>query len=240
MSGIRSRRRRGLLLAFVAGVGALVVASPVLADDFSQGNGANAAANWKAYVRTASGYTLTTTVASSSTAGISFDFQPMPDPSVPQGSTSFFATTHPGDLLGDLTGKTLTATFTISETDPAFTYYGYGQSWNEGTTPASVRLYFHGNTTGTFDPADYWWSNPASATLASLVGNTVTLTVSLDGTNWSDYYGKLGTAVPDQFAASVADVTMIGLSFGGGSFFSNGVGLSSGSATFTLSSFSAR
>lgn len=227
--------RRMVVLVCLPVVGALALASPVLADDFSQGQGAAAAANWKAEVQNP-GYGLSSTVASSTADGISFNLQTIAaDHSQSAGATSFLATTHPGDLHGDLTGKTVSATFTITGTAPVFTYY-----YSCGATPPSVRLFFEGNTQGKFNPADYWWSNPVSATLASAVGNQITLTASIgDPSAWSDYYGQYGTAAPDGFAAAAADVTKIGLSFGGGCFFSNGVGVSSGSATFTLEDFSA-
>jgi hypothetical protein len=41
------------------------------------------------------------------------------------------------------------------------------------------------------------------------------------------------------FMDAASNVTMIGLSFGGGCFFENGVGTIDGSGTFTLDSFSA-
>ena len=64
-------------------------------------------------------------------------------------------------------------------------------------------------------------------------------TVSLNGANWSDFYGHFGNdpGYSAGFAAAASDVTMIGLSFGGGCFFENGVGTDDGSGTFTLNSF---
>ena len=204
----------------------LTLVAPVAADDFSQGASVNAAPDWKVYNYNPSGRAYATSVATSSSAGIGFDFLSAPN-------TAFFMTGQQKDLLGNLTGKTITATFTIPATTASFMYYG-----TCGSTPASVRLFFEGNMTGPLDYANYWWSNPYSATLASLVGTTVTLTVPIDPAKWSDWNGQWGTTVPDGFAAAAADVSTIGLSFGGGCFFANGVGVSSGSASFVLSSYS--
>ena len=72
-------------------------------------------------------------------------------------------TDHQGSgLLGDLTGKTLTATFTITGTATAFTYYKEGDPENDGKcgtpAPASVRLYFEDSTNGPFTPDTAGWS----------------------------------------------------------------------------------
>ena len=206
----------------------LTLAAPVAADDFSQGASVNAAPNWKVYNYNPSGRAYATTVATSTSAEIGFSFLSAPN-------TAFFMTGQQKDLLGDLTGKTITATFTIATTSAAFTYYG--APGDCGLVGPSVRLFFEGNMTGPLDYADYWWSNPYSYTLASLVGDTVTLTVPIDPAKWSDWNGQMGTTVPDGFGAAAADVTSIGLSFGGGCFFANGVGVSSGSASFVLSSY---
>jgi hypothetical protein len=230
--------KKVLMSALAMTAAALVVAAPVWANDFSQGQGVNAAANWKVYGINPSGMAYGSSKVASSSDGVGFDFQAMPDTNSTGTGTSLLMTTHPGGLLGDLSGKTVSATFTVTGTNPVFTYYGDGQPWNSCGTPASVRLYFEGNTNGPFAYSKYWWSNPGSATLASVVGNTVTLSVPLDASEWSNWGGQLGSSIPGQFNAAAADVSGIGLSFGGGCFFANGVGLASGSASFQLKSYS--
>lgn len=211
----------------------LGLAAPTLATDFSQGGAANAAANWKVYNYNLSNRAYASRVATTFNTGIGFDFLSKPD-------TALFLTKQDKSLLGDLTGKTITATFTMNRSaGAAFTYYGAPDACG---TPASVRLFFEGNTNGpfTYDTAGfskYWWSNPDSATLASVFGDTVTLTVPVDTANWSNWGGQLASAVPTYFAAAVSDVSMIGLSFGGGCFFANGVGMSAGSASFVLTDY---
>ncbi len=237
MSRTTVRLRAALAVLAAASVTALVIASPAFAEGFAQGKGSKAAANWKVEARNASGRALNATVATSyPDGGIGFEMPTLENPEEPQGSATFLATDHPGPLLGDLTGKTITATVEIEGEDPVFTYDSFGYSCSR---PASVRFIVEGNTQGPFNPADYWWSNPVGATLESLVGKSATLSVPLEGSQWSNYYGHFGTGEEaEAFAASVADVTDIGLSFGGGCFFSNGAGLASGSATFHLLSFS--
>ena len=96
----------------------LTLAAPAAADDFSQGASVNAAPNWKVYNYNPSGQAYATSVATSFSTGIGFGFLSAPN-------TAFFMTGQQKDLLGDLTGKTITATFTISaSSDAAFTYYG--------------------------------------------------------------------------------------------------------------------
>jgi hypothetical protein len=174
----------------LAAVVALMLTASALGDDFSQGKGAKAAPNWKVLSLGSSGQTLTSKPAQAFADGIGFAFGTTPD-------TKLFVTSRPGSgLLGALTGKTLTATFTITGTATAFTFFGEGQPAYDCGLPASVRLYFEGNTTGPYMHAKQWWSNPQAYTLTSLVGNTLTLTVPLDTANWSDGRGELAADVP--------------------------------------------
>lgn len=167
--------------------------------------------------------------------GIAFEFLNTPD-------TALLATSHPsynGSLLGDMTGKSLSATLGITVTDgsPVFTYYGEPDGCGR---QANVRFYFQTDTGGKFAETDYWWSNPVSVDLEDLsTGVDQTLVVSLsDPSAWSDYYGHFGSdpQYSAAFADAVKDVQLIGVSFGGGCFFENGVGVQpgTGSAIFRL------
>ena len=146
-----------------------------------------------------------------------------------------------GGLLGDIRYKTVTATFTVSGVHGAFTYFGEPSC---GGTTANARLYFDTSNAGGFDETHFWWSNPTSVTLnpasAVLANGTVTVTANVEGSEWSDFFGHHGNeeAYSAGFNAAAANVTDIGLSFGGGCFFENGVGTSDGSGSLTLNSFS--
>lgn len=144
-------------------------------------------------------------------------------------------------LLGDLTGKSVSASFTVSGLNAGqnFTYYGEPDAC--GGTAVHVRYFFETSGAGGFNEAHYWWSNPVAIDLNTVSGSATLATVPLTGANWSDYYGHFGNdpTYATGFNAAVSNVTMMGLSFGGGCFFENGVGTTDGSGTFTLNSFTA-
>ena len=169
--------------------------------------------------------------------GISFDFLNTPD-------TALLATSHPsynGTLLGDLTGKTVSATVGVTVTPTSdFDYYGEPDGCGR---QANVRLYFQTDTGGKFQETDYWWSNPFSVDLEALKAGDQTIAASLsDPAAWSDFYGHFGSdpQYAAAFAEAVKDVQLIGVSFGGGCFFENGVGIKqgTGSGSFRLMDYS--
>jgi hypothetical protein len=56
-----------------------------------------------------------------------------------------------------------------------------------------------------------------------------------DPSQWSDWHGQKGdssSGVTAAFDSAISKVSEIGLSFGGGCFFENGVSITSGTATF--------
>lgn len=141
-------------------------------------------------------------------------------------------------LLGDLSAdSSVSARFAVSGVTGIFTYMGepYCGPPVGGALP-NVRFYFQTSNAGGFDETHYWWSNPVSWTLTN---GSMTLTNPLSPATWSDYNGHAGdvTAYTAGFYAALSNVTDIGLSFGGGCFFENGVGTTDGSGTFTLNSF---
>ena len=216
----RSRLARLVLVGTATIATALLSSAPVMAD----------ASNWKVgYYTPSSVGTLSFAQAKPGGGIASLDF-------TNQSNTALLVTTHgasKGDTLGDLTGKTISASFHISGAG-AFTYYGQPDACG---TPASTRLFFQTDNGGGFAYTHYWWSNPASHVLANDSG---TLTVNLDPALWSDWNGQSGTTEPAGFADAVSNVKTIGLSFGGGCFFENGVGTVDGSGTFTLTDFTVR
>jgi hypothetical protein len=218
----RSRLPR-LVLVGVTAIATIVLSSaPAMAG----------ASNWKVGYYTPSGRALS--FGESGNAGIaSLDFTNL-------DNTALLVTTHgayKGSMLGDLTGMTVSATFDISGLTGTVTYFGEPDAC--GGTTAYVRYFFQTSNAGGFDETHYWWSNPVSAPLTANGPGTLAA-VALSGSNWSDFYGHFGSdpAYSAGFAAAVSNVTTIGLSFGGGCFFENGVGTTDGSGTFTLDSFS--
>lgn len=207
-----------MLIAVIASLALLVGAMPGSADA--------AASGWKVYAYNQSGQALSSKQAPSGTGTIAeFEFLPTPDDAL----LAMKATGPDSSILG----KTITATFAI-EGAGTFTYYGEGTPANPCGTPASVRLYFN-TANGPFAFTKYWWSNPAAAVLTAPGVGVVTATVLPPG--WSDWGGELGATQPDGFADAASNPDLIGLSFGGGCFFENGVGVTGGRATFKLISY---
>jgi len=162
--------------------------------------------------------------------------------------TSFLTTTTDTNLLGNITGKTITATLSVV----AFfgTEFGYGgmlnsrgdgPGWNTGTMPANCRIFlttYPGTYSNTYADAhanDFWWTHEGVAVIDDMTG-TVTITATLDPAQWSNASGQFDATA---FNAAITNVRQIGLAFGGGSFFDVGVGVlqDTGSASFYLNSF---
>ncbi|TAM80793.1 MAG: hypothetical protein EPN43_14610 [Jatrophihabitans sp.] len=204
-----------------------IVAGPALALGVAVAVPAQAApaTTWHVGVYNPSGRALSQGAAAGTADGLaSLRFTTTPDTALlvtRQGSQK-------GNLLGDITGATVSATFTITGSGTVFTYYGERDACGAA---ASARLFFQTSTPGNFAETDYWWSNPSSIPLAA---GTFTITATVAGGGWSDYNGHFGTdAYASGFAAAAAHVTAIGLSFGGGCFFENGVGAPDASLTLT-------
>lgn len=192
---------------------------------WSAGPAAAGGSEWKVGYLAGSDKTLSFASADLPDAGLAqFQFTNQPE-------TSLLVTTHGNSpLLGDLRGKTITATFDVSGAT-AFFYDTSGG--NTCGTPANTRLYFQTDNGGGFAFTHFWWSNPASQVLAN---GHFTVTATVEPAEWSDWDGKPGVIRVPGFLDAASNVTMIGLSFGGGCFFENGVGTTDGSGTFTLDS----
>jgi hypothetical protein len=217
----RSRLSRLFVVGAAAVATLLVSSAPAMAD----------ASNWKVGYYTPSGRTLS--FGEAGNAGMaSLDFTNL-------DNTALLVTENKAKSagLGDLSGKTVAADYTLSglTTGATFTYFGEPSC---GGTTAYVRYFFQTSNAGGFDETHYWWSNPVAS---ALIGNgpASLAPVSFDGANWSDFYGHFGNdpVYSAGFTSAVSNITTIGLSFGGGCFFENGVGTTDGSGTFTLNDF---
>ena len=183
-----------------------------------------AASGWKIYSYNASGQALSSKQAPAGAASIAeFTFSRTPD-------DALLAMKASGSPDASILGKTITATFAI-EGAGAFKYWGQDTADNPCLVPANTRLYFN-TANGPFAFTKYWWSNPGAATLTAPGVGTVTATVL--PAFWSDWNGQSGTTDAAAFADAASNPDLIGLSFGGGCFFENGVGVDPGSATFKL------
>lgn len=157
------------------------------------------------------------------------------DFSVPDKTHLLYNSKDP-ELLGDLSGSTMSATFTVSDVSGTATFTSSGTC---GSTPPTVRLFFESIPPGAkFAYTNYWWADAPTASYV-LANGTVTISAVVDPTleAWSDWNGQPSAANAQEFNAAAANVTLVGLSFGGGCFFENGVGTSDGSGSLTLSAF---
>ena len=222
-----------IALAIVAAAGSQLRVSAAWFEDFD--NPKAGAVKWKVvdYNRI---QTHPARIPDKIPGGIAFDFLNTPD-------TALLGTSHPsykGDLIGNMAGKTLSATVGVDVSgDAVFTYYGEPDGCGRS---ANVRFYFQTDTSGKFEETDYWWSNPVSVDLDALrIGDATISNPISNPSQWSDYYGHFGSdaGYGAAFTAATKDVQFIGISFGGGCFFENGVGLSSGSGRFRLMDFTA-
>jgi len=149
-------------------------------------------------------------------------------------------TTRDSSLTGDLSSKTLNVAVSVSGS--ATGAFGY-QNGDGCTYPANVRFYFTSpKASGTTGPGttgfytQFWWSNPANVQLLTEnQGPTPISAVVADPNEWSDWNGKRGNdslEVTEAFMVAIHNVQSVGLSFGGGCFFENGVTTSDGMGTF--------
>jgi hypothetical protein len=156
------------------------------------------------------------------------------------GAGSALDLTNKSTLVGDKHGQTITATFTISGAVGAFTYGGepYPGIGAGGALP-NARLYFDSASIvgGTFVSTNYWWADDSSAS-AVLANGSLTVTALIDPTtaSWGAYNGEPSGSNTAAFDAAASSIRDIGLSFGGGDFFANGVGTTDGTGSFTLTS----
>jgi hypothetical protein len=233
ITGVKSTlaKQSGLIAALLAV--ALAMAIPAIAAD-------NGAPKWKVWSYNPSNRALRGDVPAGTNAGIATFPFPI-DPNV-----ALLVTDHgsfKGTLLGDLTGKTISATG--SDSGGPFMYFGEGPG-GTGTpnnpcpgTP-TVRFFFQSSNAGGFSETNYWWSNPVSLPLNGLTAQTTISESLANPGRWSDFFGHFGN--DPQYSAgyqqAVQNVTSIGLSFGGGCFFENGVGAPNG-GSFILWKFTA-
>ena len=172
------KNQRNLLHLGIAGTVIVIAALAVaLLSGLSLARSDGPASKWHIGYYTSSPHgTISFASAPTSTSGIaSLNFTNQPH-------TALLVTNNKAkfpNLLGDLTGKTVMATFTVGGAT-TFTYDGETDGCG---TPANVRLYFETSNEGGFDYTHYWWPNPDSAVLAD---GTATVTEAIDPAKWSD------------------------------------------------------
>ena len=221
-----NKKKIGLLLFLAIGAAGLLTPA-ARAQDVDFGDTASVR-RWKVYQYDAAHTRLRTTLPYLLTGGgIAFDFLETPD-------TAGLLTRHPfydGVLLGDMTDKSVAVGLGLEVTPGTeFTYYGEPHLCTE---PADVRLYFETDHHGPlFDETDYWWS-VSSPDLGSFRFLVLVAPMSLTRA-WVDAKGHLASmdeAHELAFKEAVRNVKVMGLSFGGGCGFGNGVGIRPGTGS---------
>jgi hypothetical protein len=195
-------------------------------------------ASWRVYDYNPSGRAISPRVSAASqpatTTGVTTSF-----PFKLNTYTALLTTTD-ASLTGDLSTKTLNVTVSVSGGAGTF------QDQNNGGCPPdnkSVRFYFTSpKASGTTGPGttgfytQFWWSNPISVTLLTDPQGPMTITQAVNSpAMWSDWNGQSGASSPEvteAFEIGIQNVQTVGLSFGGGCFFENGVTTSDGGGTF--------
>jgi hypothetical protein len=207
--------------------------------DPSHGHGmATFAAAWTVYDYNPSGRELRPRVSLDSmpatTIGDTTSF-----PFLPSVYTSRLTTTDPS-LTGDLTSKAFN--LTVSVTGGSGTFQDQN---NGGCNPDTKTVRFFltspqaSGTTGADTKGFYtqfWWSNPMSIPLVADPQAPMTISQPINAPGmWSDLNGRLNNSsseAMEHFLIAIQNVKTVGLSFGGGCFFENGVTTSDGSGTF--------
>ncbi len=202
-----------------------------------------------------------------STGGVEFPFPNAATTATTQGYTLELLNSFRTSLTSS---STLTAMIQVVVTSGAPVFKGEPSggcpSSSSSLCPGAVRLFFESNLPQaasvfpnscvgkSVNEYNFWWSNtPAAATVltpgsyyqftAGGSGGKVKLQVQLDPANWSDLCGTKGNQaypVMQEFLAAIGKIQFLGLSFGSGYFFANGVGVdyNTGTATFQLISYS--
>lgn len=143
----------------------------------------------------------------------------------------------------------ITATFSVTGSGVVENPLWSGYPYYSHATPAFVRLFIQANLPndhsafcvgGNGNVENYWWADFASYTFVpGGSGGSVTLAATLSPLNWSGICGNSGSSNVPAFENAIANTKYVGLSFGSGSFFADGVGVdgATGTATFTLLSY---
>jgi hypothetical protein len=207
-----------------------------------------ATAEWTVYDYNSSGRAIAPRNSPSSmpatTTGntTSFQFQ--------AGTYTALLTTRDSTLTGNLSNKTLTDVVSVNGSSQSFQYR---DSATCGAPPATVRFYFTApSASGSSYPppgppingtppagfyTQFWWSNPVHVALVFGSQQPMPMSaVMADPNEWSDWDGQKANsspAVTEAFFQAIQHVQAVGLSFGGGCFFENGVTTDANPETFS-------
>lgn len=197
------------------------------------GGGGGGSGGWRKADTNLSRWTYST--LSTPAAG---DIATCPITTVYANYTAFLVT----NITGNISGKTITATFTVGVVsgDPFYVWGGYNYPGGGYGTEAEGRFYFsthadyprNGNPS---DPDNYWFSS-ANTLIDDLLG-AVTISATVDPSNWAQSFGAWGTDHLAGFNSACQNVTTIGFAFGSNQFSDTGISTTNGTAVIHLQGF---
>lgn len=142
---------------------------------------------------------------------------------------------------GPLVGKSsLTLSYSITGNAPVFDGHTNTNNNGEPNIP-HVLLILHqagDNMSGVGPYAFYRWFSELDAQALTLGDHELTVPLTVD--RWTPVFKSTPEANAAGFATALANISEVGLGYGGGSFAAHGVAVTSGSATFTIKSFGAQ
>ena len=150
---------------------------------------------------------------------------------VPNGTGHVNYVVVPFQATLPLEGKTISMTFRVVSTNPA-----YSAEVEAGeSNPASLHLFFQraGDDWSGDGPMQYyrWWCGSDGYLLGSQDNQTITLSCTLANTGWMSVRGG---SDPTDFKAALDNIAYVGFTLGGIGGWGHGVRLTSGTAQFQL------
>jgi hypothetical protein len=157
-------------------------------------------------------------------------------PQAMPGGHVFFSSSYLAKITekvnnANINGQTITITGHLDQGTSVADQPNGGDSSTPPGAP-NMRVYFEGSGGGVSDGSpdgylgQHWWAHPDSAVVyLNSEGTTeFKLTVHVGATgDWTDWNGKSADQNADLFTGAATHVRNIGVSFGGGYFFENGV-----------------
>jgi hypothetical protein len=139
-----------------------------------------------------------------------------------------------------ITGSSISMTFSIAAGSTTVFDWHTNPDNTACAEPATVRFMLeHTGDSALTDIQYRWWSWDVSYVLEATPGS-VTITAPLLPAQWSNVNGQNGSlnaTTEAGFASVLAHPGAIGMTFGGGCYYSHGVFIDSGDATFMLTNF---
>ncbi len=169
----------------------------------------------------------------SDTMGISFDF-PVSQTLDPDAQSPWDGYFVYGGKSIPAGAKNLVIEFKITASEGVIWNY-QSDAYNRGCeySKPSLRIYIAKGPIYANDTAHRWWYTQGFE-LRNTPEGMVKLSVPLDGVGWAGIYAGQATDNLTGFRETVTGASWVGMTFGGGCFYSHGINVSNGTAKFNL------